>query len=116
MTNGRILDPICDMIVDLAEARTDGLTLEHAGTEYAFCSSGCRQKFSENPAMYVPKVQAWLGQIGARAEHANGSVGPSPAIDAGIRAWYESCRCCLSEAHPQIVEVLDRERAESHGA
>jgi hypothetical protein len=32
-------------------------------------------------------------------------------IDGGHRAWYEACRCCLSDAHPEIVEALDRERA-----
>jgi hypothetical protein len=37
-------------------------------------------------------------------------------IDAGVRAWYASCRCCLSDAYPQVVEVLDRERAVGHNA
>ncbi len=36
MTNRKILDPICDMIVDLDEAGTDGLTVEHAGRDYGF--------------------------------------------------------------------------------
>ena len=36
--------------------------------------------------------------------------GPGPEIDAGLRAWYSSCRCCLSDAHPDIVAVLDAER------
>jgi YHS domain-containing protein len=111
MAQGKILDPICDMIVDLAEARTDALTVEHAGREYGFCSSGCKSKFSKDPSTYVPKVEAWLATDGAATEHAHGATAASPAIDAGIRAWYESCRCCLSDAHPQIVEVLDRERA-----
>ena len=31
-------------------------------------------------------------------------------IDAGVRAWYSSCRCCLSDAHPGVVAVLDAER------
>jgi YHS domain-containing protein len=31
-------------------------------------------------------------------------------IDAGVRAWYKSCRCCLSDAHPDAVAVLDAER------
>ncbi|HZP94862.1 MAG TPA: hypothetical protein VFC31_00805 [Candidatus Limnocylindria bacterium] len=33
------------------------------------------------------------------------------AIDAGLRAWYASCRCCLSDGHPEIVDALDAERA-----
>ncbi len=111
MTNSKILDPICDMLVDLDEARADGLTVEHAGREYGFCSSGCTQKFSKDPSTYVPKVEDWLAKGGGATEHAHGAIAALPAIDAGIRAWYESCRCCLSDAHPQIVEVLDRERA-----
>lgn len=31
-------------------------------------------------------------------------------IDAGVRAWYASCRCCLSDAHPDVVAILDAER------
>ncbi len=102
------------MVVDLAEARAEGLTLAHAEREYGFCSSGCLRKFAKSPNEYVPKVDAWLAKgdaHGGGTEHAHGTAIAAPAIDAGIRAWYESCRCCLSDAHPQIVEVLDRERA-----
>lgn len=118
MASGKILDPICDMIVDLDEARDEGLTLEYGEREYGFCSAGCQQKFAKNPNNYIPKVDAWLktggdtqadGHDTGGTEHAHG-VTAAPAIDAGIRAWYKSCRCCLSDAHPQIVEVLDRER------
>ena len=31
-------------------------------------------------------------------------------IDQGFRAWYESCPCCLSEAHPQVKHALDDEQ------
>ena len=37
MTAAKMLDPVCDMIVDLAEARDQGLTLELPDREYAFC-------------------------------------------------------------------------------
>jgi YHS domain-containing protein len=118
MASGKILDPICDMIVDLDEAREEGLTLEYAEREYGFCSAGCQQKFAKNPKSFIPKVEAWLASGAASGDtheggagaHAHGASAEAPAIDAGIRAWYKSCRCCLSDAHPQIVEVLDRER------
>jgi YHS domain-containing protein len=116
MASGKIIDPICDMIVDLAEAREEGLTLEYAEREYGFCSAGCQQKFAKNPNSFIPKVEAWLtsgathGDTADGGAHAHGASAEAPAIDAGIRAWYKSCRCCLSDAHPQIVEVLDRER------
>jgi YHS domain-containing protein len=122
MTTGRILDPICDMIVDLAEARDQGLAIEYTGREYGFCSAGCKTKFAKDPAGYVPKVEAWLATGGAHAhagsDDARRSTASSalPTIDAGLRAWYSSCRCCLSDAYPQIVEVLDRERATARQA
>jgi YHS domain-containing protein len=111
MATGNILDPICDMVVSLDEARGDGLTVVHAGREYGFCSAGCRRKFSESSSTYVAKVDAWLAKASAPAGHPHSPDLVAPAIDAGIRAWYDSCRCCLSDAHPQLVEVLDRERA-----
>src|SRR5712691_7442585 len=120
MATGKILDPVCDMIVAIDEARDAGLTLEYGKREYGFCSAGCQQKFAKNPNSYVPKVEAWLAKGGEAhgdshdsggTEHAHAASGETPVIDAGIRAWYASCRCCLSDAHPQIVEALDRERA-----
>jgi YHS domain-containing protein len=117
MTSGKILDPICDMVVDLAEARDSGLTLEYTGREYGFCSAGCKTKFAKDPAGYVPKVEAWLATGAGHAHamendaHPHPASGEIPSIDAGLRAWYSSCRCCLSDAYPQVVEVLDKERA-----
>jgi YHS domain-containing protein len=108
MTDGKILDPICDMIVDLAEARDEGLVTEHAGREYGFCSAGCQVKFAKSATEFVPKIEAWLA---ARGDHAHAKSGELPTIDAGMRAWYSSCRCCLSDAYPLVVEALDNERA-----
>jgi hypothetical protein len=34
-----------------------------------------------------------------------------PIIDEGMRRWYESCSCCLSDAFPEIKAALDAERA-----
>jgi YHS domain-containing protein len=117
MTSGKILDPICDMIVDLADAREHGLAIEYPEREYGFCSAACLTKFAKDPRAYSPKVEAWLatgaGDAHATREgaHANVTSGETPNIDAGMRAWYASCRCCLSDAHPQVVEILDKERA-----
>jgi len=112
MTPTKLLDPICDMVVDVAEARDQGLTMELGEREYAFCSHGCVVKFAKAPQNYVPKIEAWI-VAQAHGEHAAPHAHPteSPAIDAGIRAWYASCRCCLSDAYPKVVEALDAERA-----
>jgi YHS domain-containing protein len=57
-----LLDPICDMIVDIAEARDQGLTMELGDREYAFCGQGCLVKFAKAPQTYTPKVDAWLAK------------------------------------------------------
>lgn len=116
MSGGKIIDPVCDMVVSIDEARDAGLTLEYPEREYAFCAASCQTKFAKDPKAYVPKVETWLAR---RQDEANVTVGghpheasdAPPDIDAGMRAWYESCRCCLSDAHPGVVEVLDAERA-----
>lgn len=117
MTSGRILDPICDMIVDLADAREQGLTIEYPEREYGFCSAGCQAKFAKNPSAYAAKVEVWLAaQAVAPEVHPHPASGATPIIDAGMRAWYSSCRCCLSDAHPSVVEALDQERANASKA
>lgn len=100
----RVLDPVCGMTVDVAKAEADGLTVEHDGRTYAFCRSGCLRAFQEEPATYA-----------AKAEQAHAISVPQakglPVIDEGMRRWYESCSCCLSDAYPDIKAALDAERA-----
>ena len=113
----KLLDPVCDMVVDVAEQRDQGLTLEMADREYAFCSHGCLTKFAKAPQGYASKVTAWLAAGGAVASeegghHAAHKHGDEvPTIDEGMREWYKACRCCLSEAYPKVVEALDAEKA-----
>jgi YHS domain-containing protein len=113
MTTSKMLDPICDMIVDLAEARDQGLTMELADREFAFCGHGCLVRFAKSPQTYIPKVDAWLAQQERVDQHAtpHAHVTEMPVIDSGMREWYASCRCCLSDAYPKVVETLDAERA-----
>lgn len=54
-----ILDPVCDMVVDIDEQRAKGLTTEHEGRTYAFCGPGCKRAFEKDAARYAPKVAAW---------------------------------------------------------
>ena len=56
----KMLDPVCDMIVDLADARENGLTLDLNDREYAFCSPGCLKTFSKSPTRFKAKVDAWV--------------------------------------------------------
>src|SRR5205814_2224398 len=57
---GKILDPVCDMIVDVVEQREQGLTIERPEREYAFCDAGCLERFAKDPKRYIPKVERWL--------------------------------------------------------
>ncbi len=100
----RVLDPVCGMTVDVAKAEADGLTAEHEGKTYAFCRSGCWRAFQEEPAVYAAKTEQ------AHAITVPHSAG-LPVIDEGMRRWYESCSCCLSDAYPDIKAALDAERA-----
>lgn len=103
----RMLDPICDMVVLVAEAQEKGLTAEHEGRTYAFCSARCVRKFGEDPARWAAKADAAVLPEPGRA---------APAIDEGVRRWYESCRCCLSDAYPEVVAALDAERKAAKAA
>jgi len=47
--------------------------------------------------------------VNAPAALAN--TGGLQLIDEGMRRWYESCSCCLSDAYPDIKAQLDAERA-----
>ena len=98
----RVLDPVCGMTVDVAKAEADGLTVEHEGKSYAFCRSGCLRAFQEEPAVYADK---------AEQAHAIGvpQAKGLPVIDEGMRLWYESCSCCLSDAFPDVKAALDAE-------
>lgn len=103
MTGSRpesVLDPLCGMAIDVAKTETAGLTLKHEGRTYAFCRSGCLRVFQEKPDVHAAKA--------ARA-HAIGVPQPArlPVIDAGMRCRYESCSCCLSATHPDIITLED---------
>jgi YHS domain-containing protein len=58
--DGKILDPVCDMVVDVAEQREQGLTLVRPEREYAFCGAGCLERFAKDPKRYIGKVERWL--------------------------------------------------------
>ncbi len=98
-----LIDPVCGMTVDVARAEASGLTTEFDGRTYAFCRSGCLRAFGEEPGVYAAKAAA-----AALPELA--SERGLPVIDEGMRRWYESCSCCLSDAYPEIKAALDAER------
>ncbi|MDH3249582.1 MAG: XdhC family protein [Acidimicrobiia bacterium] len=44
------IDPVCEMVVDVATARW---TFDHEGTTYYFCAPGCQKAFSNDPAAFL---------------------------------------------------------------
>ena len=101
----RLTDPVCGMSVRLDVAQQDGLTLEHHGTLYAFCRQGCLDAFRADPHRYAEHAPI------ASAPASAAGAGALPVIDEGMRKWYESCSCCLSDAYPEVKARLDAERA-----
>lgn len=98
----RLTDPVCGMSVRLDAAQVDGLVLEHHGTLYAFCRSGCRDAFAADPHPYGQNAKIASAPEQARALR---------VIDDGMRRWYDSCSCCLSDTYPEVKAALDAERA-----
>ena len=98
-----MLDPVCGMTVDVAAAQAAGLTTEFDGRTYAFCRPGCLRAFNEEPVAFAAKAQQ------AHAISVPQAKG-LPVIDEGMRRWYESCSCCLSDAYPDVKAALDAER------
>jgi YHS domain-containing protein len=94
-------DPVCGMAVRLDAAVADGLVAEHDSHTYYFCRQGCLDQFSADPARFI------TSHHDATPSAASGAP---IEIDAGMRLWYESCSCCLSDAHPEVKAALDAER------
>ena len=99
----KLIDPVCGMSVDVAAAEAAGRLLDYEGRTYAFCRDGCKRAFVEGPTEYVAQAEA-------ATSVADKGV---PVIDEGMRRWYESCSCCLSDAYPDIKAALDAERADA---
>jgi YHS domain-containing protein len=106
-----VVDPVCGMTVEVDQAESTGLTVTHDGRIYAFCGPGCLRSFTAEPAAFAAKAAAAQVAVGGAT-----TTGPLPIIDEGMRRWYESCSCCLSDAYPDIKAALDAERAAESAA
>src|SRR3546814_19281087 len=53
--DGKAIDPVCGMAVDPA---TNPHHAPQDGTDYHFCSAGCRTKFRADPQRYLHPEQA----------------------------------------------------------
>jgi YHS domain-containing protein len=98
-----LIDPVCGMSVDVDEAEAAGLLIESEDRTYAFCRAACRNTFLADPMKFIAAAQAAEAASAAIAQ-AGGTV----VIDEGMRRWYESCSCCLSDAYPDIRQRSTR--------
>ena len=106
-----LIDPVCGMTVEVARAEAAGLLVELDRRTFAFCGPGCRRAFVEGPAEFVHGADGDIVSTAHGADAlAHGHI-EMPVIDEGMRRWYESCSCCLSEAFPEIKAQLDAERS-----
>lgn len=95
-------DPVCGMSVRVEVAVEEGLVAEFDRHTYHFCRAACREAFVASPEQYVT----------SHSHAAEAAPAGTPAIDDGMRRWYESCSCCLSDAYPDVKAALDAERDE----
>ncbi|MCH6470408.1 permease [Sinomonas terrae] len=77
------VDPVCGMRVD--PGNPGGGTLAHDGTEYAFCSPGCREAFARDP-------QAYLGADGGSPSHGGPAV-RDPVCGMEVDSEHAAARC-----------------------
>lgn len=94
-------DPVCGMAVRIDAATEDSLVVEHDRHTYYFCRAACLEEFLADPGRFI------TSHLDAAPDDSSGAP---IQIDAGMRLWYESCSCCLSDAHPEVKAALDAER------
>lgn len=91
----KALDPVCGMTVDPATAK---LHTEHAGTTYYFCSRGCFEKFSADPAKYLAASGAQAGASHGSCCHHGGDKPKTAPAQGAIASGQYTC-----PMHPEIV-------------
>ena len=97
---GRERDPVCGMSVRADVSREEGLVAGHDAHTYFFCRTACLDAFRAAPDEYVT----------SHRHAAEAAPAGTPPIDDGMRRWYDSCSCCLSDAYPEVKAALDAER------
>jgi YHS domain-containing protein len=77
MATERVLDPVCGMRIDPADAAA---TVRHGGVAYHFCSDGCARRFQASPSKFLGGA---TGGIAGQGGHAAGGHGTSTASKSG---------------------------------
>ena len=106
-TSNTTIDLVCGMTV----SKDTPHRAQHHGTDYYFCSDGCRKKFVDEPEKFVDKLEDDAGPHdghghGHRHGHAPGSapVVPKPKGDAASKSAAEGT-IYTCPMHPEIRQV-----------
>ena len=98
-------DPVCGMVVDPATAKHRA---DHDGRSYAFCSTGCRDKFVANPAAYVADDPAQPVAEPAR----RGAIYTCPMHPEIRQPGPGNCPICGMALEPEIASAEQGPSAE----
>jgi len=94
----RLQDPVCGMSVTTQSAHT----LRHEGTDYFFCSGGCKTKFAAAPARYLAPPADGSGQCHREPAHAGHGRAPDrQAAAAPVAGAIYTC-----PMHPEISQPM----------
>ncbi|BBO30957.1 heavy metal translocating P-type ATPase [Lacipirellula parvula] len=119
----QVLDPVCGMTVNPATAK---LHAEHAGQTYYFCSRGCLEKFTADPAKYLDPSRAKTEAGHGSCCHGGESKRmPKPAGGHAASGQYTcpmhpeivndgpgDCPLCGMALEPMMVAASDEPNAE----
>lgn len=93
------IDPVCGMSVNIGTGKP---THQHAGTDYHFCSQGCRDKFAADPEHYLS------GAYKAAAENApSGTLFTCPMHPDVVQEGPGECPFCGMALEPMGVPSPD---------
>ena len=70
------IDPVCGMTV----SEDTSHRAQHRGTDYYFCSDGCRKKFVAEPARYVGGLKDDAGHQDRHGHHHGHTPGSAPVV------------------------------------
>ena len=103
--SGTLVDPVCGMAVSVNPEKH----VVHEGHDYYFCSTGCRDKFSVNPASYLDQERA-----AATEPVAPGAIYTCPMHPEIRQPAPGSCPICGMGLEPLMPSLDEEENPELH--
>ena len=97
-TASKVRDPVCGMMVDPAATAHHA---SHAGTDYHFCSAGCRGKFVADPQKYLQ------GPANPAPSEPAGTIWTCPMHPEVRQDHPGNCPICGMTLEPELVSLSD---------